>query len=98
MYVGILNYFETGCGIRIIVKTGETIEEVKEGIDDYFLIGLTIIPMQDVIESIEKKSTEDNKKIKELMVTLEHYCPVAYKDLNKYKILDLNFEYSINLS
>lgn len=96
MYIGCLNYYETGCGIRIILKTGKTVEDIKKDIDDYFLIGLSIMSIEDVKTAI--KNEEMTNEIKVLMMTLEHYCPISYANFVKYKVIDLNFEYSLNLS
>lgn len=137
MFVGVLNYYEQGAGIYIVIKTGSTIQEIKEGIDDYFLIGMSIFPMKDVVSFIDndvfinhrrdienaideldekqkienkdgiknllkliddKTEIENKEGVKELLFTLETYCPVAYKNLMAYKMLDINFEYKINLS
>lgn len=137
MFVGVLNYYEQGAGIYIVIKTANSVQEIKDGIDDYYLIGMSIFPMKDVVSFIEndifinhKKEIEhaideldakqkienkdgikdllklidsqneiENKDgVKELLFTLETYCPVAYKNLMAYKMLDIKFEYKINLS
>ena len=30
MFIGYLNYYETGCGIKIIFRTGKTENEIKK--------------------------------------------------------------------
>lgn len=97
MYVGFLNYYEQGCGIRIIIKTAKTKDELKEGIDNYFLVMFESIDFLELVECIETDKTLTDE-MTQLLKLLKHYCPVAYKNLMKYHLLDLSFEYAINLS
>lgn len=97
MLIGFFNYFETGCGIRVFVRTAETIEDIKENIDDYYLIGLQYMELTDLIQAI-KNPALSTQETKEILMILEHYCPVAYKNLIKYNHIDIDFQYAINLS
>ncbi len=97
MLIGFFNYFEMGCGIRVLVRTAETIEEIKQNIDDYYLLGLEYMELTTLINAINDPSLSTNET-KEVLMTLEHYCPVAYENLIKYNHIDIDFQYAINLS
>lgn len=97
MLIGFFNYFETGCGIRVFVRTAKTIEEIKQNIDDYYLLGLEYMELETLISSIKDPSFS-TPETKEVLMMLEHYCPIAYENLIKYNHIDIDFQYSINLS
>tara|TARA_Y100001960_G_C14783049_1_gene888315 strand:- start:7614 stop:7910 length:297 start_codon:yes stop_codon:yes gene_type:complete len=98
MYIGYLNYFETGQGIRIILKTAPTVKELKEGIDDYFLMGFEIFDLDKVFEFSRKEKENTPADVWDVLETLRMHCPIAYRSFKKYGILDLKYEYSINLA
>lgn len=101
MFIGYLNYYETGCGIKIIFRTGKTENEIKKNIDDYYLIGYEILKQEDVLKYIENLNNKEHKEdlnIKDFLINLEYHCPLAYKHLMEYKLLNINYDYSINLS
>ena len=75
MYIGYLNYFETGQGIRVILKTAPTIQELKEGIDNYFLIGFEIFELDKVFDCSKKEKQDVPVDIWDVLETLKNALP-----------------------
>lgn len=98
MFITILDYYATGEGRLIQIKTGLTEEESKEGMDDYFLLASETFEIKKMIEGYKDKDHKDYEEIKYYYEFLEEVVPYSLSMMKKHGYTELNYKNYINVS